>query len=118
MSVVSRITAVFAKEVRDTSRDRRTALVALLTAVAAGPIFLLLIFNLIASQAERARELKLPTVGLSHAPALKAFLERNQVTVSDAPDDYEAKLRTGEFDVVLVVDPAFTTDVTPSSSVT
>jgi len=111
MSVVSRITAVFAKEVRDTSRDRRTALVALLTAVAAGPIFLLLIFNLIASQAERARELKLPTVGLAHAPALKAFLERNQVTVSDAPDDYEAKLRTGEFDVVLVVDPAFTTEV-------
>ena len=94
-----------AKEIRDTSRDRRTLLVSLLTAVAAGPIFLVLIFNLIASQADRARELKLPAVGhRRNAPALAAFLVRNQVTLSEAPADYEAKIRAGDLDVVLVVD--------------
>ena len=108
---VARITAIAAKEIRDTSRDRRTLMVTLLTAVAAGPVFLLLIFNLIASQADRARDLKLPAVGIAHAPALAAFLTRNQVTLSEAPPDYEAKLRAGELDVVLVVDPNFEKDV-------
>jgi len=111
MSVVRRIATITAKEIRDTSRDRRTLMVALLTAVAAGPIFLVLIFNLIASQADRARELKLPQVGLSNAPALMSYLVRNQVTLSDAPDDYEARIRAGDLDVVLVVDANFVNDV-------
>src|SRR3954469_17094967 len=111
MSPFSRIVTIAAKEIRDTSRDRRTLVVALLTAVAAGPIFLILIFNLIASQADRARELKLPAVGLSNAPALMSYLVRNQVTLSDAPSDYEAKIRAGDLDVVLVVDASFATDV-------
>lgn len=106
-----RILAVARKEVVDSSRDRRTLMVSLLTAVAAGPIFLVLIFNLIASQADRARELKLPAVGMSGAPALAAFLVRNQVALSEAPADYEAKVRAGDLDVVLVVDPDFAKDV-------
>jgi hypothetical protein len=91
-----RIFAIARKEIVDSARDRRTLLVALLTAVAAGPIFLILIFNLIARQADSARELKLPAIGLSNAPALEAFLVRNQVTLSEAPADYEAKIRAGE----------------------
>ena len=108
---MNRIAAVVRKEVRDALRDRRTLLVSLLTAAAAGPIFLVLIFNLIARQADRARELQLPAVGIQNAPALAAFLERNQVTLSAAPADYEAKIRAGDIDVVLVVDDKFATDV-------
>lgn len=108
---VWRILAIARKEIVDSSRDRRTLMVSLLTAVAAGPIFLVLIFNLIASQADRARELKLPAVGMASAPALAAFLVRNQVTLSEAPADYEAKVRAGDLDVVLVVDPDFAKDV-------
>jgi sodium transport system permease protein len=111
LSAAGRIAAISGKEIRDASRDRRTLFVALLTAVAAGPIFLVLIFNLIASHADRARELELATVGLANAPALSSFLVRNQVTLSDAPADYEAKIRAGELDVVLVVDPSFASDV-------
>ena len=107
----SRVAAVVRKEVRDAVRDRRTLLVSLLTAAAAGPIFLMLIFNLIARQADRARELQLPVIGIQHAPALAAFLERNQATLSPAPVDYEAKLRAGDLDVVLVVDDQFAGDV-------
>ena len=107
----ARIAAVVRKEVIDTVRDRRTLLVSLLTAAAAGPIFLMLIFNLIAREAERARELKLPAVGMAHAPALAAFLERNQVTLAAAPADYEAQVRAGDLDVVLVIDVTFAEDV-------
>jgi sodium transport system permease protein len=110
-SAWSRVMAVLRKELLDTMRDRRTMVVALLTAAAAGPIFLILIFNLIASQADRARDLRLPASGLQQAPALAAFLERQQVTLLEAPPDYEAKIRAGELDVVLVVDANFEADV-------
>jgi sodium transport system permease protein len=107
----SRIFAVIRKELTDMFRDRRTAMVTLLSAIAAGPIFLLLIFNLIASQADRARELKLPVIGREHAPALAAFLERQQVDLIAAPADYEARIRSGDLDVVLVIDAKFASDV-------
>ncbi|MCC6868205.1 MAG: ABC transporter permease [Burkholderiales bacterium] len=111
MSAVRRIAVVAAKEVRETLRDRRTLLVLLITAVAAGPVFLFLIFNLIARQADRTREIELPAVNVAQAPALADFLRRNQVRLVDAPASYEAKLRAGDLDVVLVVDPDFAAEV-------
>jgi sodium transport system permease protein len=107
----ARTFAILRKELTDTLRDRRTGMVTLLSAILAGPIFLLLIFNLIASQAERARDLKLPIVGAEYAPALVAVLERQQVGVTKAPPDYDAQVRNGDLDVVLVVDERFAADV-------
>jgi sodium transport system permease protein len=106
-----RTLAVARKELVDTLRDRRTLLVTLLPALLAGPLVLILMFTVIASQLTRVQELKLPAVGQDHAPALVAFLTRQQVTLSAAPDDYEAKIRSGELDVVLVVDARFESDV-------
>jgi sodium transport system permease protein len=111
MSGAARILTVAGKEVLDTIRDRRAMLVTLLTAIAAGPVFLVLIFNMTASQADKARELKLPVVGQENAPALIAFLERSQVVIQTAPADYETKIRAGELDVALWIDPAFEADV-------
>jgi sodium transport system permease protein len=108
---VHRIFTVTVKELIDTLRDRRTMMVTLLTAIAAGPLFLTLILNMAANQAERARELKLAVAGAAHAPALIAFLERSQIAVQPAPADYEAKIRAGELDVALVIDEAFASDV-------
>ena len=110
-SALARTLIVARKELTDTLRDRRTAMVTLLTAIAAGPLFLVLIFNLIANQADRARDLKLPVIGREHAPALAAYLERQQATLSAAPADYEAQIRSGDIDVVLVIDAKFASDV-------
>jgi len=107
----TRIFAVVRKELLDTFRDRRTMLITLLPALVAGPLVLMLMFTVIANQLDKARELKLPTVGRDRAPALIAFLERQQVALSAAPDDYEAKIRGGEVDVVLVIDQQFEADV-------
>jgi len=90
MSAVQRTLAILRKELLDTFRDRRTGTVTLLSSILAGPIFLMLIFNLMASQAERARELTLPVQGGEYAPAVVAFLERQQVKVTKAPDDVVA----------------------------
>ena len=110
-SGLARTLAVLRKELLDMFRDRRTGVVTLLTSIAAGPVLLLLIFNLIANQAERARDLTLPVAGIEYAPAIVAFLERQQVTVSKAPSDYEAQIRRGDLDVVLVIDGTFGADV-------
>ncbi|MCC7040176.1 MAG: ABC transporter permease [Burkholderiales bacterium] len=118
MSALSRIAVVAAKEVRETIRDRRTLLVLLVTAVAAGPVFLFLIFNLVARQADRAREIELPAVNVAQAPALADFLRRNQVRLVDAPANYEAQLRAGDLSVVLVVAPDFAAEVDAGRSAT
>jgi sodium transport system permease protein len=106
-----RIATILRKEVVDTFRDRRTLLVTFVTAIAAGPIMLLLVLNLVANQAEKTRELRLPVVGREHAPALAAFLERRQVTLVAAPPAFEQRIRDGDLDVVLEIDPSFGTDV-------
>jgi sodium transport system permease protein len=110
-SALARILAIARKEVVDLFRDRRTIGVILLTAIAAGPILLLLVLNLVASQADKARELKLPVAGAERAPALIAFLERQQVTILPAPAGYEQQVRAGDLDVVLEIAPDFAADV-------
>jgi sodium transport system permease protein len=107
ISAIGRIVTVSGKELTDTWRDRRTMLVTLLMALAAGPLFLALILNMAANQAEKARELRLPVDGAGYAPALIAFLERQQVAIVAAPPDYEARIRSGDLDVVLAIDAEF-----------
>ena len=108
---LARTLAIVRKELVDTFRDRRSGTVTLLSSILAGPILLLLIFNLMARQVDRALELTLPVKGAEHAPAVVAFLERQQVTITQAPGDYEDAIRRGDLDVVLVVDDAFASDV-------
>jgi len=110
-SARARIAVVAAKEVVDIFRDRRTMLVTLVTAIAAGPVLMLLVLNLVARQADRARELTLPVAGREHAPALIAFLERQQVGITPAPADFEERIRGGDLDVVLEIDAGFEADV-------
>lgn len=108
---MDRILVVARKELTETFRDRRAMLMTLATAALAGPIFLALIFNMIASQGERARTLRLPVGGAEHAPALVAFLEREGVRIQPLPDDAEARIRAGDLDVALVVDPGYPAQV-------
>ncbi|MCL2310112.1 MAG: ABC transporter permease [Proteobacteria bacterium] len=106
-----RAAIVLRKECLDAFRDRRTLLMVLLPPLLAGPLFLMLIFNLIATQSERAQTLTLAVLGNAHAPALIAFLERQQVTLKPLPDDYENQIRRGSIDVALIVPPTFPDDV-------
>jgi sodium transport system permease protein len=50
-------------------------------------------------------------VGAERAPALIAFLERQQVTILPAPAGYEQHVRAGDLDVVLEIAPDFAADV-------
>lgn len=110
-SAPGRVLAVARKETVDLFRDRRSMVVILVTAIAAGPLLLMLVMNLVASQMEKRRQLTLPATGLEHAPALAAFLERQQVKLVPAPPDYEEQVRAGDLDIAMVVDAGFAKDV-------
>lgn len=110
-SPLGRVGSVVRKEIIDSLRDRRTLLVMLFTAVGAGPILLMLIMNLAASQVDKARTLRLPVAGQENAPALMAYLARQQVELYPAPEGYEAQVRTGDLDIALEIDARFAQDV-------
>lgn len=60
---------VFAKEIVDALRDRRTLLLTLFGSALSGPLVLLLLFKLISTEIDRADQLRLPVVGAERAPA-------------------------------------------------
>lgn len=108
---ISRITTIVCKEILDISRDTRTIVVTLITAMVAGPVLMTLVLNLIARQVDRVYELSLPVQGAEHAPALVEFLQRQQVMVTVPPTDFEGKIRSGYLEVVLEIDADFSADV-------
>lgn len=99
---------VFAKELADALRDRRTLLRMLVPALLMGPLMLTALSALIASFEERAEKREVLAVGIEAAPTLKNFIERQTFTIKPAPADYEARLRaTTLLEPVMVVPADF-----------
>jgi sodium transport system permease protein len=108
---LDRVGVVFAKEVGDNVRDRRSLGSALLGALL-GPI-LILIMILVLGQAlfkKVERPLVLPVQGAENAPALIQFLEQNNAQIKPAPADPAAAVRSGDVEVVLIIPPQFGAD--------
>jgi sodium transport system permease protein len=101
--VIGRILTVFAKEVRDAVRDRRTALMVLVASAVVGPLTLVLVAQFVSGLEERASTLKVRLAGAENAPALVNFLRRADVEIVKAPEDYAARVKSGDLDAVIVV---------------
>lgn len=103
---------VFAKELRDALRDRRTLLMVVLSSVAIGPIVMVALSILVAGIEQRAEAREVYTAGLDHAPTLRNYLERQAFVIKTAPDDYERQLVSRKFgEPVLVVPKDFETEL-------
>jgi sodium transport system permease protein len=98
---------VFAKEVLDNLRDRRTLLAALLYPFLGPGLILLMVLAIGRLSKEAELPLKLPIEGKENAPSLVSFLEQNRVEIEPAPPDPEAAVRSGEAIVVLVIPEDF-----------
>lgn len=108
---LDRVGVVFAKEVGDNVRDRRSLGSALLGALL-GPA-LILIMVLVLGQAlftKVDKPLSLPVQGVENAPALVQFLEQNNAQIKPAPADPLAAVRAGDAEVVLIIPPGFGAD--------
>jgi len=97
------VLTVYAKELRDALRDRRTALMILFASILTGPVTLVLAAKFISGLEEKAATLRVRIVGQEHAPALVNFLQRNDVEIEPAPDDFEVRVKEGRLDAVIVV---------------
>ncbi|MCB9134276.1 MAG: ABC transporter permease [Anaerolineales bacterium] len=99
---------IFQKEVLDNLRDRR-ALTSTLMGTLLGPGLMLILFFVLGRTMEEATQqaLQLPVVGAEYAPSLIQFLEQNHVEILPAPNEPEASVRVGEYDVILVISEAY-----------
>ncbi|QJR14990.1 ABC transporter permease [Usitatibacter palustris] len=104
---MSRILVVYLKEITDSLRDRRTALMVFFASILAGPLTLILVAQYVAGLEEKASILRVRMVGEEYAAPLVNFLRRSDVEITKAPQDYEARIKEGRLDAVIVVRPDF-----------
>lgn len=103
---------VYAKELTDALRDRRTLLMVLLSSVAIGPLVLVLVSSMVAGMEQRAEAREVMVQGLEHAPSLRNYLQRQTYTLLEAPADYEQQLRNSHLaHPVLVVPAGFESEI-------
>ncbi len=103
---------VFAKEVLDNFRDRRTLVTALLMGPLFGPLLFAFVINLSVERSlSNAEEtLDVPLIGRDNAPNLVRYLESRNLAIVDGPDSREAALdavKAGTHDVVVVIPETF-----------
>jgi len=98
---------VLVKELRDSLRDRRTALMVFVASMLTGPVILILVAHFVSGLEQKAATLQVRIAGAAHALALVNFLERNDVQIEEAPADYSERIRQGRLDAVIVVPDDF-----------
>ena len=105
MSRFQAVWTVYAKEIRDALRDRRTLLTVLASSVLMGPLVLLAISGLVASLESNAEQREVFIAEPDRAPTLRNYLERQSYTVKAAPPAYEQRLRQAQLTDAVVVVP-------------
>ena len=103
---------VFAKEVIDNFRDRRTLASALIMGPLFGPMLFAFVINLSIERSldDIDRSLQVPVIGQQHAPNLVDYLGSHNIDVIEGPGSREAAMRavtSGEHDVVVIIPDAF-----------
>ncbi|MFV0679629.1 ABC transporter permease [Ottowia sp.] len=107
---LQRLATVTRKELVDLLRDRKSIFWALFTVAISGPLVLAIIFLVAQSVVDRVERTTIPIVHAEVAPDLLRFLERRGVRIEkidDRPADYEAKIKSGDLDAVLVLPKDF-----------
>ena len=99
------LTIVWAKEVLDNLRDRRTLLSSLIFGPLFGPILFVFMMNFMLNEATSDVDelLELPVSGQEHAPELIRWLGGNGVNVLDGPEDARGAVSRGDMSMVLVI---------------
>ncbi|MEO8160440.1 MAG: ABC transporter permease, partial [Arenimonas sp.] len=100
---------VWAKELTDLIRDRRTLAIAMLMGPLLMPALVLGIGKLASSRISEQLEkpLEVPVVGASNAPNLVAWLQGQNIVVKPAPADPDAEIRAQREDVILRIGGKF-----------
>jgi len=103
---VNKLWAVFKKELRDSSRDRRSILASLAFSFF-GPVLMAIAFGVIAQKQAETEELKLAVIGIDNAPDLIQFIEGKGIKPFAFEEDAKSAIQERKFEVVLEIDQNF-----------
>ena len=107
MTLPAQILVVFRKEVKDAFRDRRS-LYSILIGSIFGPLITGFMLSSVADRQRQIEEVRIPVVGMAHAPALMEWLRQQAgVEIVAGPPDPEAAVRERAEDVVVVIPDDF-----------
>ncbi len=103
---------VFLKECRESLRDRRVLLNALVLGPLLTPLLFLLLMHLVVGGEFESAERPLPVavIGAEHAPQLLEALHQAGMNQRPAPPDAESAVREQRVDLVLRIGPEFAAD--------
>lgn len=112
MKLLNAAGVVFAKELKDALRDRRTLMAVFVSSVLMGPLMLVLLSTLVGKYEKRAEAREVVVIGLDNAPSLRNYIERQTFVVKKAPADWETELKDSKLgDPVVIVPAGFEDDV-------
>ncbi len=97
---------MFAKELKDSLRDRRAMMVAMLPAIF-GPVLMMLMLSSVAKSRSEAEGLTLQVIGQQHAPDLVEFLRRNDFILEDFEGDPKTEIQAKNVSVILEIPSDF-----------
>jgi sodium transport system permease protein len=107
MTPLAQAQVVFRKEVTDAFRDKRS-LYSIFIGSLFGPLITGFMLNTVADRQRQIEEVKIPVVGIEHAPAMMSWLRQQAgVEIVKGPADPEAAVRDRIEDVVVVVPADF-----------
>ncbi|HEX4858199.1 MAG TPA: ABC transporter permease subunit [Usitatibacteraceae bacterium] len=104
------IATVARKELVDHLRDKRTATMIFLLSVLMGPVILIGFATFLSSVEKKAEAREVFIAGAQHAPQLRNFLARQDITVKDPAAGYRDLIKTGKHEAVLEVPKEFEAD--------
>jgi sodium transport system permease protein len=109
---LNRILTIFKKEVKDNLRDRRSVVSSLISGLLGPALMVMLIFIVGRSIYQNVAEstLIVPVAGMENAPGLVKFMQENGVVVHGSPENHQEAIRSGMFDVILVVPAGYGED--------
>ncbi|HUN92890.1 MAG TPA: ABC transporter permease subunit [Burkholderiaceae bacterium] len=103
---MSPFATVLRKEIADASRDRRTWITALASALLFGPGIVLLIAAFVSDVETRSARREIVVAQRANGPTLVNFLERSGARIVEAPPDFAARIASGELRSAVVAIPA------------
>lgn len=93
---------IFKKELKDSLRDRRALLTAMLPAVF-GPVLMMTLLSSAAETRKEVKDLELPVIGQEYAPDLIAYLADNGMVIETFEGDPKTAIQDRTADVILEI---------------
>lgn len=99
---MNRFLTVLRKEIKDSARDRRALMAAMLPAIF-GPLLMVFLFSSVAKTRSEAEDLTLPVIGRDNASDLIRYLEENDIVIETFEGNPKTEIQAKNKAVILAV---------------